>query len=216
MLTASTLSARSAELFPNAYSTLLSVVQGLALGLLAAKLPMLTAAKGHAAASWWEAAATTVAVVLIYYTYVWFVLVARWAPTVFDTLIPFVLGGLEVAVAVTVGDPRAWLIWTAALEVGGIGALTHTLIRLHSRAFAVDVAFRRIQKLLKRLSFGLLLGVVFVGAALLYPQVDTAPEQVMPWMCGGTILLAVVMVVLSERTLTGVYADHGLNRWAPF
>jgi hypothetical protein len=203
---------RSVDVFPSAYATLLSIVQGIALGTLAISLvPVWQQREGiELWALLGEGLLTAAALVVVYYNYVWFLLVFRWAPGVLDTVIPFMLGAGEIALASMVGNHFAWCIAFAVLYgFGGLG-FWHTLHRGSRAMFASQMTFRLARRLLIGLAWlsaaGTPLGVI---AALFTINFGATSALAYAFV---TLIAAVAMIVMSEQALRRIYDEHALVR----
>lgn len=213
VLGATTISARASEGFSTAYTTLLSIVQGIALGLLAQQ----ASTKLHAdtvrgdAHFWLACGAVLASVIVVSYMYNWFTVMLRWTPNVLDTVIPFALGLAEIALVYAIGQRQAWLIALVVFETVGLLAFFNSAVRCRRDLFADETAHRRVRSLL----YGL---VAITGASIAMTitvfmlhrigtiTLDTA-TLVMPV---GVILLAFAEVLVSERTLGTVYKGLSL------
>jgi hypothetical protein len=214
-----TLRARTVEIFPTAYSTLLSIVQGIALGVLVTTMQSALTSETPGTTRlvlFLEGGVALVGIVVVYYMYVWFVLVARWAPTIFDTLIPLGLGCLEMGSIASIGDNRAWVGWIGAFYIGGAVAFLHSVWRLDVSMFADPSQHRLITRLLLKLISANALGGTFAisGTVALRSQ-SAAPAdfELFAQVLGTLVLLTAAFLILwSERTLARLYHSNHL-RW---
>ncbi len=91
---------RAKELLPSIILTILSMVQALALELFWSRIEgsdFLWQGGLTAVAGWLQLTAMLVGMLLIWVLYVSFVLRFSWLPALEDTLIPFVIGLLELS-----------------------------------------------------------------------------------------------------------------------
>lgn len=207
---------RTVEVFPAGYTTLLSIVQGIAFGFLATGEVVATLG-GHGPPTEFGIAATAgtfLAIVTVTYMYVWFTLVLRWVPSILDTLIPFSLGSLEIVMAVTVNSPEVWFLSVTGMQVVGLLAFAHSALRCRNSMFEREEDFRRVKSLLNLLVTVSALGAVLsVGTAILmieFPVVRIV-AVLLAWLLPA--LAAIALVWSSERALSRLYSSHGLVRW---
>jgi hypothetical protein len=201
---------RSIEVFPTAYATILSIVQGIALGTLAVRAALLIHdPRGtDLTVVIFEAVATIAVIAVVYYNYMWFLLLFRWAPRIWDTLIPLALGIASIGVASTVGLDGAWLLFLAAIQAVAIPSFWHTIRRSNSRMFSDPRDHSSTIHLLRGLIITMLLGaVVAVLAAWLFflGRDVIVPESIV------IVVVGTGMVIASERTLKRVFRRNGLT-----
>ncbi|WP_210479200.1 hypothetical protein [Naasia sp. SYSU D00948] len=209
ILDRSNLRARSVEVFPTAYSALLSVVQGLALGALVAKIFEGDDGAG-AIPVWMQAFTSLVTITVVFYMYSWLVLVARWTPTIFDTLVPLVLGMSEIALVSQVGS-TAWILFLALVQLAGSAAFLHSILRIRPDLFEHVSVFVSIRKLLL---FLMLLASSSGGVAVFgWAWLNGAPAEqwISPFASAGGLVVGIIMVVASEVTLRRIFAQYGLT-----
>jgi hypothetical protein len=198
--------ARTLEIFPAGYLTIISVVQGVALGLLVQNSvsvlrdlgsPLtiaLTAEQGI-----WVFGT----IVLVFYEYIWFTIVMRWSPTFRDTFIPFALGVTQIGTAVLVGDYLSWWIAEGVFLSVGTAAFMNTVERSAEVMFGtVKDAYRATRRLLRRLAI-YAFGAAALSAALAVLSAITDDPRV-PSLVAVSILLAVGLriVLLTESGLS--------------
>jgi len=209
-LNAETLRDRSSEIFPNAYATLLSIVLGIALASVAtAVVAALDEPPLELAMSLSEALATVCAVLVVFYSYVWFLLVFRWAPGFLDAVIPLCLGGATAALAAAVGHHTAWLVMLAVLQVIALPSFGHTIHRSWAPMFE-NGGIRDLTDRILRTSM-VTMGVgAAVAAAAAYVAWETG--WVWPTFLGAGAALAAGMWLSwrEEVALREIYAAHGL------
>lgn len=201
---------RSIEVFPTAYATILSIVQGIALGTLAVRAALLIH-DPHGIDLIdviFEALATVAVIAVVYYNYMWFLLLFRWAPRIWDTLIPLALGVANICVASTVGLDGAWLIFLAVIQFVAIPSFWHTIRRSNSRMFTDPKDHRSTIHLLAGLIVTMSLGAAVAGFAawLLFHGYHVIVAE--------SIIIVVVgtgMVIASEQTLKRVFSRNGLT-----
>ena len=107
------------------YLTLLSIVQGVAIGFLGASMP-----SRHATVEWLLFLATFAFLILVWAEYNMGVACLSWIPTFRDVLIPFALGVTEIFMSRLLGQPRYWFFWAAVFCLIGYLAF----LNMHTRA----------------------------------------------------------------------------------
>ncbi len=112
--------------FPNVYLTFISIIQGVALGILVTNTFVYINAVTANDLSWTRylpySIMSFVLLMIMSYEYTWFVGVFRWSPKVLDTVVPFVLGASEITPTFFLAQPRKWWITTAIFCIlGAIG-----------------------------------------------------------------------------------------------
>jgi hypothetical protein len=109
-LTHDVLIRRSLEVSPNGFITIVSIIQGVALALLAQNTfeqpSVLVVA---------QSVALMTVFVVIFYFYLTMSVMLRWAPSFLDSFLPFAIAGLEIPPAFFLGDAIGWSGWLAAL-----------------------------------------------------------------------------------------------------
>ena len=108
--------------FAPTYLTLISIIQGVLLGLtfqlLAERWPELGADR----ATLFLVANNVVMIVLVWNEYRMGSYMFRWVPYLLDAVIPFAVGGIQAALVLTAARPTAWLAWLATFDLAGIVA----------------------------------------------------------------------------------------------
>lgn len=101
---------RSLEVSPNGFITIISIIQGVALALLAQntfeKPSVLVVA---------QSVALMMVFVVVFYFYLTMSVMLRWAPSFLDSFLPFAIAGLEIPPAFFLGNAAGWSMWLAAL-----------------------------------------------------------------------------------------------------
>jgi hypothetical protein len=109
-LTRDVLIQRSLEVSPNGFITITSIIQGVALALLAQntfeKPSVLVVA---------QSVALMVVFVVIFYYYLTMGVMVRWAPSFLDSFLPFAIAGMEIPPAFFLGNVAGWSMWLSAL-----------------------------------------------------------------------------------------------------
>src|SRR5690349_14552429 len=109
-LTHNVLIHRSLEVSPNGFITIISIIQGVALALLAQN----TFAKPSALVVV-QSVTLMLVFVAVFYFYLTMSVMLRWAPSFLDSFLPFAIAGLEIPPAFFLGNAAGWSMWLAAL-----------------------------------------------------------------------------------------------------
>ena len=108
-LTRDVLIRRSLEVSPNGFITIISIIQGVALALLAQN----TFPKPSMLVSL-QSITLLLVFVSVFYYYLTMSVLLRWAPSFLDCFLPFAIAGLEIPPAFFLGDVSSWCTWLAA------------------------------------------------------------------------------------------------------
>lgn len=124
---------RMEESFAPVYLNSMSIIQGVALGLLCQQTFAPSPQQGSSAVgSGFQVSiipyvAMAFAVIVgVSYEYNWFVGIHRWSQKFFDTLIPFILGFLEIGAILNLNQPQKWWILLTIFNVFGAVAFYNT------------------------------------------------------------------------------------------
>jgi hypothetical protein len=104
---------RSLEISSTCFITIVSILQGVALAILADNTfhdptPIVVL----------QSLCLLLVLVGVFYTYVNMSIMLRWAPSFVDSFMPFMMAGLEIPPAYFLGKVQAWNLWLAALWLG--------------------------------------------------------------------------------------------------
>lgn len=208
-LTRDVLIHRSLEVSPSGFITIVSIIQGVALALLAQnmfdRLSVLVVAQGVALLS---------VLIAVFYTYMTISILLRWAPSIVDCFLPFAVAGLEIPPAFFLGDAGAWNAWLAAFWFCTGAGLWITEKWSPQSHFGTAVeAHRTLHKMLRELRLtagvGGLAGSLFALLAFTYPAYSAW------WGVAGAlgVLAAVGMVVArTELRASQIHAYYGVSR----
>lgn len=110
------------ESFSPTYLTLISIIEGVLLGLMFELL-----SEGRPALRLLDPATLLVVnnaliIVLVWNEYRMGACMFRWVPSIVDAVIPFGIGGIQAALILTVSDAAIWLAWLTAFYAGGVVA----------------------------------------------------------------------------------------------
>jgi len=136
------------ESFSPTYLTLISIIEGVLLGL---EFELLS--EGRPELHLLDPATLLVVnnilvIVLVWNEYRMGACMFRWVPSILDAVIPFSIGGIQAALILTVSNPAIWLAWLAGFYAGGIVAFENmyrrsqaearnALVLEHNRAYRV-------------------------------------------------------------------------------
>ena len=125
------------QLHESSYLTLLSIVQGVAMGFLGANMPV-----QRIASEWLLFLVTFMFVVLVWAEYNMGVASLSWIPTFRDALIPFALCMAEIAMSKLLARPRDWFLAAAFFCVIGFFAFVNMYTR--ARRFPQNAEMLRV------------------------------------------------------------------------
>jgi len=190
---------RSIELFPSAYLTLASIIQGVALAALVQRVE--STYLGFDATNWFLSSATFLVILIIWHEYLMMVLGYVWVPTLVDSIVPFAFVAGELFMAHFVAsDERAWLLAYAATLVVGLVAWVVTSVQakrhIEENREILEVAQRQ-----QRFRGALLAGITILAVAgwALYAPLKLQHVQT------GVAIVALVSIVL--------FAASSLSYW---
>ena len=127
--------------------------------------------------------------------------------------VPYALGVAEIIPAILIASRFRWWTSVAAFLVVATAALVHTIYRSDEDMFpGMSSVYEKIRRLLVKLCWCCVLLAAMSSATAIVIAVIGAPAwliTVMPW---ANTAIGLVMVLLTERCLTSVYADYGVYR----
>jgi hypothetical protein len=208
-LTHDVLIRRSLEVSPNGFITIISIIQGVALALLAQNTfpdpSVLVIA---------QSVTLILVFVAVFYFYLTMSVMLRWAPSFLDSFLPFAIAGLEIPPAFFLGDAVAWSAWLAALWFfTAAGLWTTTKWAPPSHFGRTRLAHTRWHQMQRELQFGVGSGGVAAALCGLFAAVQ--PGHRLAWGLLGTltVLGTVVAVVWRiEIRASQIHALYGVNR----
>lgn len=205
---------RSIETFPAGYLNNISIIQGVALGLLATRT-FGTLDSEHSTLDVvmivGEALFLMMGIIIAAYEYLWFLTVVRWTPTFRDTLVPFTLGVAEIIPQFFLGTPVAWWVSAAFLTLVGSAAFLNTIVRLRLNLFGgYEKAYTEVRKVLWTLVVCCwVLTAAAVGMAFAVAVLHPLVPVVVMWIL---LLSTTFLIYVSERALDSVYGHLHVNR----
>lgn len=213
---------RSIEIFPQAYLTNISIIQGVALSVFVVETVIFLRDDSVPPAVAWPSLAQSllmlVGIITVSYEYLWFTTIMRWTPTFRDTAIPFVLGVAEIVPPLLLGRPAAWWVSFAAFAALGAMAFMNTLSRIQPEMFPNHrSSYDEIRRLLVHLA--LLSVATAVGALAMAWIVQKTPTHQSTISAVAALTMAamvlVVMIGYSELAMNNIYQRYGVARRPP-
>jgi len=163
------------ESFSPSYLTLISIIEGVLLGLTFEMV-----AEGHVALQLNDPGSllivnNVIIIALVWNEYRMGSSMFRWVPSLLDAAIPFAVGGIQAALILMSSDPQRWLGWLGAFYVAGLIAFQNMYGRSaeeERNAFVLDRnrGFRRVN-----LASCLLVGGLFWALFIYHRWSGSAP-----------------------------------------
>ncbi|GAB2622341.1 hypothetical protein Aab01nite_76350 [Paractinoplanes abujensis] len=200
---------RSLEISPGGFITIVSIIQGVALALLAENTfekPSLLAGV--------QSIATLLLFVVVFYWYLTMSVLLRWAPSFLDSFLPFAIAGLEIPPAFFLGDARAWNLWLALFWFGTMTGMMITKKWSPQSHFGEHVeAHRVLHRLLRELQTMTGITALGVGLCGLFAFLDWTNQLF--WGLSGAIIVLFTVGIIVARTevcSSQIHAHFGVNR----
>ena len=198
---------RSLEVSPSGFITIISIIQGVALALLAQNTfphPNLLQAL--------QSITMMLVFVTVFYFYLTQSVLIRWAPSIVDCSTPFLVAGLEIPPAYFLGDPVAWNAWQAlfwSLTTCGVWITAKWTPRTHFGR--VPIAHKTFQQLLTEIRLACLAGSF--GAALC-ALIAYQGSRLLGGVGGVVVILGTIATVVARTELRAsqIHARYGVNR----
>ena len=188
---------------PTSYFTLISLIQGTAIGFLGNLV-----AEQHrtfTAAHWLSAAVTFLIIVQVWNEYRMSVTVWAGVPVLQDSIIPFTLGASEFWLIFAIPVTTAWLLALTFVSLGGVLAYLHVQRLAHLPENAEMSVHRPYMR--RQLALSLIYGLVFGGQWLLY----RAGQDRAAW--GPLLAMIMVAVLLLRAELHWRRVLHVVASW---
>jgi len=212
---------RTQDIFPAYYQTIVSVIQGVTLGLFISNLK-----NGYDLASdklvfIVYAATTFLYIAVVTFEYATISGIFRWSQTAFDTLIPLGLGVAQSLPCIALGSSNNmcyWWLFISILAFLGIiayhNALTHAIRVSFKEGTQGEEAFQLGMKIIKKKMF--LLAALFVLAVLVFAynylstlkDKDTAFHYV---LLAPVIFLLALFLWMEQRFYKKMHETYGLD-----
>lgn len=215
-LTKETFRQRIRDSFPGTYLTTISIIQGVALGILASKT--FGYIKNTQVNDIWViflpySIISFGMLVVVSFEYVWFLGVCRWPPKVWDTLCPFTLGFSEVGPMFYLTEPKNWWLCTGIICFIGAGVFFNTLCHCKDAVFGQNNnAFKKTKNVLRwNISIALVATLICIVSWMF------SPCKVLYWYLEIPFLLAlfagiVFMIWKSEKFMKDLHSEFELTR----
>ncbi|MBI5796554.1 MAG: hypothetical protein HZA47_09630 [Planctomycetes bacterium] len=138
---------RMVNSFPAVYLTIISIIQGVALGILAQntfeyiqKFKVLNVKDiitllPYVTLSFFN-------IVIVFFEYSWFIGVFRWSPKFSDTFIPFFLGIMEISPLYFLDKPKFWWFLNAGYVLAGAIAYINTFASCKTDMFEIKEIYK--------------------------------------------------------------------------
>ena len=208
-LTHEVLVRRSLEISPSGFITIISIIQGVALALLAENTfekPSLLVCV--------QSIATLLIFVTVFYWYLAMSVLLRWAPSFLDSFLPFAIAGLEIPPAFFLGDARAWNLWLALFWFGTMTGLMITKKWSPQSHFGEHVeAHRTLHNLLRELQTMAGITALAVGLCGVFAFLDWT-NQLFWGLFGAIIVLFTVGIVVARTEVCSsqIHEHFGVHR----
>jgi hypothetical protein len=210
--------ARTSEVSPTGYLTIISVLQGVAAATLAANV-FTASPKGPRSdpLTWIQAIAVLAILAFVFHFYIAASPFTRWPPSFLDSLLPFIVGGFEVPPAFYLGTGAPWCVSVAALCVMAAGGLVTTGISTGKDHFGQGERPAHAHRVFRRILvwIGAIAVVTAAAVSACVPLMDDTRAGLL-W--GGVVAAGVVigaiglMAALMERALCEIYGDYDVAR----
>jgi len=185
---------RSLEISSTCFITIISILQGVALAILADNTfndPSLLV--------YFQSICLLLVLVGVFYTYVNMSIMLRWAPSFLDSFMPFMIAGLEIPPAYFLGHVAAWNTWLSMLWLGSATGFYVNIKWSPASHFGKELQAHRIfhrmyhELMLTSLACGLAMGI-FGICAHLFPGGR-------PWLgVAGVVTVLATMATFVART----------------
>jgi hypothetical protein len=208
-LTRQLLIQRSVETSPSVYLTITSIIQGVALGLLAEKAiphlsPLVIA----------QAIGVFAILVLLFHFYIVTTILLRWAPSVLDALVPFIVGAVEIPPTFYLGHTVRWSGSVAFLWLVGSLGLVSSRYSIPANGFRnVPEAEGALIRLLGQMLSVTVVSTILTAACSLlawhYRPYQSCWAFVAPVI---TVMSVAAIATIMEYRVREVYSYYGIER----
>ncbi|GAA0585322.1 hypothetical protein GCM10010172_83060 [Paractinoplanes ferrugineus] len=208
-LTRDVLIRRSLEVSPNGFITIISIIQGVALALLAQNTfprPTLLICV--------QSITLLLVFVSVFYYYLTMSVLLRWAPSFLDCFLPFAIAGLEIPPAFFLGDVSSWCMWLAAFWLFTMAGLWITGKWSPPSHFGeARQAWQAFQKYTRELRLTTGGGGLAVLVCGLLAAGDPWHETLWGTLAAAVVLGTVAMIVYrTEMRAAEIHAYFGVSR----
>jgi len=206
--------ARTSEVSPTGYLTIISILQGIAAGILANNAyAVIEKGSRQEGLVWLQTAAVLAILVFVFHFYTATSPFTRWPPSFLDALLPFIVGGCEVPPTFYLGTVTPWCCSVAVLCGVAASGLVTTGISTTEDHFRNVRAHERFRQILVQVgSVAIATGAV-AGACVPLAEYTLIGPLFGGAAAAGAVILAVgIMAALMERALCDIYREYGVAR----
>ena len=205
---------RSLEVSPAGYLTIISIIQGATLAVLAQKTyEEVSAHSNMAPLILSQALVILLILAFVFHVYVVITIILRWAPSYLDSVLPFVFGGLELPPAFFLGR-ISWVVPISLFWLGGSLGLVVTVFWAPQGHFGAALKARRIFRRL--LVETVVSACVMTGFSIAFSLLGQRyPHDRSNWgvVAALAMVLGMIWIVTNmERRLCQLYAQYGVPR----
>lgn len=202
---------RAIDAFTGIYLMHVSIIQGLAFGVLAAKGVELIEKQplDSVLAHLPRALFSLGAVAIVSYQYAVFISVYRRSLTVFDFLLPLFLGLSELAPAYFLAQPLGWWLSTGLFLLMSALGFLNTWFTSPLRAFGAAIAHRRTSRVLLAFIAVCLAGILVCAFAAIAAWRGSLTLRVDIGAVSALVVLATAMLIAGERYINQLRRDFG-------
>jgi hypothetical protein len=200
---------RSLEVSSTSFTTIISIILGVALALVAQNtFPSPSPLAGL------QSACMLMLFVCTFYYFLSVSIMLRWAPSFVDCAMPFIIASLEIPPAYFLGHIVGWSAWLAILFLVIAAGVGSTIIWSPISHFGGDPhAHGMLHRLFRELSVVLVAGALSLGTLSLLAQLIPAGGR---WWgfgsCGAVLATLGMIVARMEIWLSRIHAYYGVNR----
>ncbi len=172
---------RMAASFPAIYLTNVSIIQAVALGILAERTFGYVAALESRRFALWApiipyALMSFTLIILTSFEYHWFVGMYQWSPKALDTIAPFILGVAEIGPLYFLTSPRVWWLLSVASPLVAAGVYLNTLTNSSEDMFASREIYEHSKRnILQNIMLSGALAGFYIVIGVLYPRLALWP-----------------------------------------
>ena len=194
------------EAFTQIYLTLVSVIQGVAVGYLATVI----GSRGQAPSySWILIGATLVLIIGIWHTNAIGIAISAWVPTLADSFIPFLIGAGEIFVIKSINESiQDWVLSVAILNAGFIAAYLNYCLHMKRDAAASKAVAGAVEAVWHRGTLAVL-GMAVIWTALYFVSLALKGGGRQPFLLACAILLLMLGHFIAQaRALHRLLDDY--------
>ncbi len=210
---------RSGDSFPSVYLTTISIIQGVALGILATQTYGCYKTPSDELIKYIPYSIVCfLNIICVSFEYTWFVGLFKWPPKLMDTVIPFCLGALQITPMFFLGTPEIWWPATMFFYFGAIIGFSNTIWNCKSTLFSDEYhrAYKRVVNALRK-------NILWVSLATVNCLVATFFCNQFEQTEGNTFLgeyifvlvllfIGISMLLRDEKYMTKLHEDFGFIR----